>query len=153
VRLGGEDIRIPCRIYSSEPDGRSAGALSDAQRVILSCLYARHHDGFVREKYLGHLLHSAEAWVSPFVLQLLGEYVLEIILVIANEIAALRSDPYTAFVAGNPGFLELTRRRIISYWDCYYRRQFPTFRHYPGFQVFNAMAWWGKHDARRLLRR
>ena len=27
-----------------------------------------------------------------------------------------------AFVASNPDFVRLTRARVASYWDCYFRR-------------------------------
>jgi hypothetical protein len=153
VHLGGDDLRIPYRFYSPEPRKLSAAALTETQRAILNCVYTRHDDGFVREKYLRQLLASREAWVPPFVLQLVGEYVVEIILVVANQIDCLRAGAYAAFVAANPEFLALTRRRIISYWDCYYRQQFTVFRSYPAFQVLHTMGWWGKQDARRLWSR
>jgi hypothetical protein len=153
VRLHGEVLRVPCRIYSPEPDGLSAATLSDRQRLILACLYTRHHDGHVREKYLGQVLHSEEAWVPPFVLQLVGEYVLEIILVVASQIDCLRTDRYAEFAADNPGFLSLTRQRIISYWNCYFCREFPHFGHHPAFRLLKVLGWWGKRDARRLLNR
>ncbi len=153
VRLQGEDVHIPHRIYSVEPDELSLEELSGIQPAILACLFSRHHDGLVREKYLRQLLPVQESWVPPFVIQLVGEYVLEIILTVACDIRYLRDGCYAAFAAENPAFLGLLRQRIISYWDCYYRRQFPRFQHNPAFQVFKALGWWNKHDARRLSNR
>ena len=37
------------------------------------------------------------------------------------------------FVVNNPKFLELTARRIESYWDCYYRRT--NRAEYAGFRI------------------
>jgi hypothetical protein len=34
--------------------------------------------------------------------------------------------------AENPGFFELTRQRAISYWNEYYRHDFPSRDDYPG---------------------
>ena len=120
---------------------------------MLACIFTRHHDGFVRQKYLERLLLRKELWIPPFVLQLVGEYVIEIIHRIARHIDVLRSDSYSQFVAENPDFIALTKRRIISYWDCYYRLTYPRFRDYVGFQVIDSLNLWRVQDAGRLLAR
>ncbi len=51
VRIGGEPIEIPSRIYFAEPDWFAMKNMSRQQELILSALYTRHHDGYVREKY------------------------------------------------------------------------------------------------------
>jgi len=79
ITISGELIHIPSRIYSPEPRPASLYGLSAQELVILACIYTRHHDGFIRQKYLEKLFSQDEIWVCPFVLQLIGEYVVEII--------------------------------------------------------------------------
>lgn len=74
----------------------------------------------------------------PFVIQLVGEYVLEILVTIQHGLAELDTPgtsqhaAYGQFLAGNPGFLALTSQRVTSYWNCYYRSKYPDRRDYPG---------------------
>lgn len=152
IMLKGEVLRIPSRIYSPEPARGAMSGLSDSQRIILACLYTRHHDGHVREKYLLQLVTSGQAWVPAFVIQLLGEYVVEITLVVVKEIDRLRDDHCRRFAAENPGFMSLTRQRIISYWHCYSRAEFKYFRDYPAYQAMSALGYWDKNAGRRLLK-
>ena len=81
-------------------------------------------------------------------LQLVGEYVVEIIDSIDIQLAESfvvnpgMKETYGRFVTSNPGFLEITEQRVISYWNCYYRRRWPNLARvdpgpedYPGFRV------------------
>ena len=109
------------------------------QRLVLACIYTRHHDGFVRHDRLSHVLGSGELWTAPFILRLIGEYVVEIVISIAGALAA---DPgirhsCVQVAAENPDFIELTRQRAVSYWDCYYRRQYPRLGSYPGMEALH----------------
>ncbi|MFD8649867.1 hypothetical protein [Streptomyces mirabilis] len=79
VEVQGETVVIPSRIYNEEPDTGFERALSGTQQMILHCLYSRHHDGRVRQRHLEQITASGEPWAVPFVVQLAGEYVLEII--------------------------------------------------------------------------
>lgn len=92
------------------------------------------------------ILESEQDWVPPFVIQLLGEYVLEIILLLNSRLQDLRKPNYLRFLNENPIFLDLTRSRVVSYWDCYYRRgKFPRLQEYVGFQTINELeSWIGK---------
>jgi hypothetical protein len=74
--VGAEPVSIPYRIYN--PVVRSGAALSDEGLLALACLYSRHNDGRVRQAQVARILDSDDEAVVPFVLQLLGEYVLEI---------------------------------------------------------------------------
>lgn len=151
VSISNEPVYIPCRIYSPEP--KMSSQISDLQRTIISCIYTRHHDGFVREKYLASLFGSSFSWVPPFVLQLVGEYVLEIVTLIHRHIDELDPLIYNCFAKENEDFIALTKARAISYWDCYYRWQNWKFRDYAPFQVMNGLGLWEGSEARRILRR
>jgi hypothetical protein len=139
VVVGGEVLHIPARIYSPEVGANTLIDLTTSARIVLDCLFTRHHDGHVREKYLRAVISSQASWVPPFVIQLLGEYVAEIHLVIRRHLDGLVSDTYHRFVADNPAFIELTRQRIASYWNCYYRASRSQLRDYAAHQVIEVL--------------
>ena len=119
VVIDGEVLHIPARIYSPEVGADALVGLTTSARTALECLFTRHHDGHVREKYLGAVISSQLSWVPPFVIQLLGEYVAEIHVAIRQHIGGLGGAAYRRFVAENPVFIALTRQRVASYCNCY----------------------------------
>jgi hypothetical protein len=137
VEVRGEAVAIPERIHHPEPAADAAHALTGAQRVVLHCLYSRHHDGRVRQRHAERVVASTEPWVVPFVVRLAGEYVLEIVQAIAHGLpdlavpGSVHRGLYGEFVVRNPAFFALTQRRVVSYWTCYYRRTYPAFGTYP----------------------
>ena len=139
------DVEIPERIYNPEPEPDREKALAADCRQVLACLYTRHHDGHVRQRRLNEVIHLTEAWVAPFVIRLIGEYVVEILDDIRKGLSALEvagslhRAQYAAFGAANPEFLELTSQRVVSYWNCYYRSQYPRLSDYPGFQLMSSL--------------
>ncbi|MGH7790165.1 MAG: hypothetical protein ACRERC_25080 [Candidatus Binatia bacterium] len=137
VVVGGESLHIPSRVYFPVPDERALARHSDSGRVLLGCIYTRHHDGHVREKFLAEIISSPLNWVPPFVIQLLGEYVIEIHRLILCSAGYLGQATYTQFVAENPQFIRLTRQRAASYWDCYYRGALRTLDDYPATQALD----------------
>ena len=139
VSTGGGLVAIPQRIYNHEP--RSFRALSETQQLMFHCVYSRHHDGFVRQKHLRALLESREDWVSPFVVRLIGEYVLPIVQDIHAAIAtsSVQRERLARFASENPLFMELTRQRAVSYWNAYYRHDYPHAIDYPGIAALNEL--------------
>jgi hypothetical protein len=150
VQVEGEWLNIPFRIYESEVLPHAANILPEANRAIVACLYTRHQDGFVREREVLKILPVDEPWVVPFVVQLAGEYVVQIIEHMCENVDLMPLDRYRQFAADNPAFIDLTKARAISYWDCYYRREFPQFGDYPAFQFLNALGLWERRTSRRL---
>jgi hypothetical protein len=137
VRVEGESVTIPYRLYNPELPSTLSDRLSATQTKILHCLYTRHHDGHVRQRHLNQIIHDTDPWIVPFVVQLIGEYVLEIVTAIRRELTdvdhpgAPHHQAYGRFIAANPDFLFLTSQHVASYWDCYYRNRYPH-RYYPG---------------------
>src|ERR1700722_1712020 len=66
IQLGNEQLSIPYRFYFNEPDLEKEGKLSATQRIILNCIYLRHHNGFLRQKRLEQLIGKNEYWATPF---------------------------------------------------------------------------------------
>ncbi|MFJ9110240.1 hypothetical protein [Streptomyces sp. NPDC102283] len=145
VEVQGETVAIPSRVYNEEPGTECGRALSETQQMILHCLYSRHHDGRVRQRHLERIVASGESWAVPFVVRLVGEYVLEIITSIAHGLPGL-AEPgsaqrrlYGDFIARNPAFFARTERRVVSYWSCYYRWEYGAFGTYPGCVLLEAL--------------
>lgn len=136
VSVDGQSVVIPYRLYNDEPTAEAG--LSVTQQLVLDCLYTRHHDGRVRHRRLEHIMGSTQPWVIPFVVQLAGEYVLEIIATIQHELTELdrpgtsQHAAYGQFLARNSAFLAITGQRVASYWNCYFRSSYPERRSYPG---------------------
>ncbi|MDX3093560.1 hypothetical protein PV417_03095 [Streptomyces sp. ME19-03-3] len=138
-------VRIPVRLYHDEPHADEVAALTARQRLVLHCLFAMHHDGYIRQRHAAHIAGVAEPWAVPFVVRLTGEYVLEIVgdirarlteaLVPGSEARRV----YGRFAAGHPEFLAITERRAVSYWNAYRRRRFPAFAGHPAAAVLDLL--------------
>ncbi|NGO78746.1 hypothetical protein G6045_24250 [Streptomyces sp. YC504] len=138
VVVQDQRVAIPGRIYHDEPSADVVASLSSSQLQLLHCLYTRHCDGRVRQRHLEKVVGSVDPWVVPFVVQLVGEYVLEIVCVIRDELLDLAAPDtlghltYGRFLADNPAYFARIERRVVSYWNCYHRRAYVSFRGYPG---------------------
>lgn len=145
LTVQGDPVVIPRRIYNSTPATELVQEDSEA-RLAIDCLYTRHHDGFVRQSALRRVLASAEhPWTVPFVLQLLGEYVIEIcddIERFAETQLTIRrgwAQQVRSFADENPEFIVLTRQRATSYWQCYYRGPHLCRGTYPGLRALTLL--------------
>lgn len=140
VLMRGEVLSAPSRLYVEPNDlrlviARSSGD-TDARTLTLS-LATRHNNGYFREECLRQLLALDRPWGVPFIVQLLGEYVIEIVEVIASAIAETGAARFAEFALENPAFMTLTRQRATSYWDCYHRRRFPSLPTYPAIKALD----------------
>src|SRR6266700_3005567 len=136
VRVSGENVFIPRRIYHGPLDVSAGFRLrftNTLQQEMIDCIFSRHADGFIREKHLKRIVQSRYVWIPPFVIQLAGEYVIEILRAIEQALPHLDSAVYGDFVRSNPEFIQKTKQGIASYWDCYHR-SVPR-EQYPGFRV------------------
>jgi hypothetical protein len=120
ARVSGQDVFLPIRIYN-EPIKEETLDLTPLQRQLLSCLFTRHHDGFVRQQRLTKIITSGHEWIPPFVIRLVGEYVIEILAVIHSNLGSLNRTLYRDFLKENQAFFSLTEQRVQSYWSCNYR--------------------------------
>ena len=135
VTVDTEGVLIPYRLQHNTALIRR-GQLRKIQNQLLDCILTRHGDGVLRQEYLGRIIGLNQVWVPPFVIQLLGEYVVEILRVIEANLGNLDNALYARFLRDNPDFLALTEQRVISYWDCYYRFSCRK-EDYPGFRAIH----------------
>jgi hypothetical protein len=139
VCVQGEVLAIPYRVYYQEGLVLKCAELPDIQGLAALCLGTRHGDGFLREKCLKRIIAVEESWVVPYVIQLLGEYVLEIVQLIEHSLPTLNARLYGEFLVTNAAYYRTLRQRVISYWNVYYRWQFPEWQEYSGCRVLLAL--------------
>ena len=97
----------------------------------MACWMSRHHDGRVRQRALSLIFASASnaPWTIPFVIQLCGEYVIElgedVLAFLALELPdrPVLQEAYKRFSHQNPQFISLTGQRAASYWLDDYRNE------------------------------
>ena len=144
--VAGEPVVIPYRVYNPVPSPHLASGLSRAERDVTAAIYSRHHDGHVRQRALRALLDRDEPWTAPFIVQLLGEYVIQICADIEKftqmELPArpAMQASLSAFLRQNPCFAELTRQRAISYWSCYHRALHASRDTYPALTALSRLS-------------
>lgn len=100
----------------------------------------------IYRRRLQQIIAIDQPWAVPFVVQLLGEYVIEIVELIEAAFPAVNAGRFSEFVLENPKFIATTRRRATSYWDCYYRSRFPELRTYPATTALNAIEQMARSD-------
>lgn len=88
--------------------------------------------------------------VVPFTLQLLGEYVIEIIQFISQNTNQLKGQNYSRFIKSNPEFCARTSQRILSYWYCYFRHTSLFLNEHCGFLAAKELGLWDYHLAKKL---
>jgi hypothetical protein len=141
VVIRGERLSIPYRIHHNADETLFA-RLDATQALVYACVLTQHHDGHVRQRQIGRLAMSSEPWVAPFVVQLCGEYVIEILQTVESWLPSMHQSTYAAFFLEHPLFFQKTQDRMVSYWDCYHRWLYKQRRDYVGFRLFERFREW-----------
>lgn len=130
--VGGEEILIPRRLRFI----KAQTAISDDSRIgqMAACLQTQSGDGFDRQRALRSLLCAVQPWSAPFVVTLIGEYIVEIIEDVGAATSPSNVDAMISFISENAGCWYVTKQRVASYWNVYYRHKY-TKQNYPGFQL------------------
>jgi len=137
VYLNGEVLELPQRVYFGEYNTQS---LTLVQEQMLNCLYLCHCNGHLREYYLRKVLEVKEDFILPFISKLFGDYVIEILEVLHNELPNDTRDKLRDFFRANPLYKRRIQSRIASYWDLFYRNIYPDLKKYVGYQLFQTIA-------------
>lgn len=135
ISLEGQRLTIPYRIYCEEPVHLH---LTDTEALLLDCILTRHHNGYLREKSLRRILTAKPYFATPFIAQLLGEYVIEILSVIQANLSSILLDNLIQLKKDNPEFFNLTEKRVQSYWNCFFKGSIEK-SDYVGFQLLKAI--------------
>lgn len=78
-------------------------------------LYTRHHNGHIREIAILALMQRFAKESIPFIVQLLGEYVVEIHLRIIENITPEQKNWIQEFLQENPRYAQTIRSRLKLY--------------------------------------
>lgn len=114
-----EVLQIPARLRFR--NNHADEAIDGDIRLMVRCLRSRSSDGFERQRAVGDLLLDVRPWSAPFIVALIGEYVIEILDEIASAFSDSVPDSIVDFLAENPAYWFLTKQRVSSYWNVYYR--------------------------------
>lgn len=131
-----QKLLIPARIYFNKPTEIIYQSLTTKQQTILDCIYSRHKDGFIRQKSLEQLVDKKDTFIIPFIFKLLGEYVLEILVVADKHINENNIEAYLDFFEENQQCRQYTECRMISYWNVFYRYKYNKLKDYLGYKIF-----------------
>jgi hypothetical protein len=84
--LNNESLKMYSRIYFDEPSQVLIDTLTLKQKIILNCIYTRHHNGYLRQQKVEQLIDNKEYFITPFLIQLIGELIFEILVPINNAV-------------------------------------------------------------------
>lgn len=119
VLVEGEEVLIPARLHFLDEQVTSA---SDAESwPFVRALQTRSNDGFERQRATRDLLGRPQPAFAPFIVALIGEYVVEILEDIFAGMTPEFECQIGSFLAANPPYWNTIKRRVTSYWNAYYR--------------------------------
>lgn len=115
----GQSVLIPARLsFASE---RLQLTESDPAWKFARALQTRSNDGFERQRAARDLLIDLQPWGAPFVVALIGGYVVEILDNIAAALTPDVARTLADFIVHNQAYWQTTKQRVASYWNVYYR--------------------------------
>jgi hypothetical protein len=139
--VSGEEVIIPQRIHLIHP--RPMNTSSDSVRAgITACLLTRNTDGFRRQEGLSAIVTFNRPWSIPYIMLLVGEYVIEILMIVRDNLGELDRTLIKSFISENQEFYSVIKQRVASYWDAYYRSRYAERESYVGFQIIHEFDSW-----------
>lgn len=135
VIVDNEILTIPYRVYYDESVLSHLNGLTSMQLDIIYCIYSRHANGFVRQKCISAIIASKHSWTMPFIIRITGEYVIEILENIYSQMESTDSLNLRNFLLTNKAFYKVTKDRVASYWNYYYRMRYRQKDDFVGFKV------------------
>lgn len=140
-----EHVQVPYRLLIDEvPEIQS---LSLVQKMILHCIYSRSTNGYIRERHIKAILQEdLPNWTIPFILKISDEYVVEILELTYNSLKEKDNSKIQEFCQNNKSYLKYAYSRMISYWNCYYRREYKNLNKYIGKKLFDECFGYKKKD-------
>lgn len=135
--LNGFSITMPYRNYFLEPTCKEIENLNKIEKTILSCIYSRSYDGFVRAKHINILFSLGYPnWVIPYIFKVSDEYVIEILQLVYDQLSNVDTQQFKLFCQNNFSSFVLSYNRMISYWNEFYRFDCYRFKDYVGRKLF-----------------
>ena len=135
VQVDFQTVFIPMRLHIS-PDWLVSTETAEV-RCFVNALETRSNDGFERQRAARKLLENLRPWGAPFILALIGEYVVEILQDISNIMTHEGEQELSSFIRNNELFWNTIKQRVMSYWNVYYRSN--SRDGYVGFELVNRL--------------
>jgi hypothetical protein len=119
VKVNQQNVVLPFRLHFVGNDLPMNSR--DEAWLFARALQTRSNDGYERQRAARDLLAGFEAWCAPFIIALIGEYLIEIMDDVAAGLTPEVIGGLAEFIAQNGAYWETTKRRVVSYWNAYYR--------------------------------
>lgn len=121
VQAEGQSVLIPERLNFVSDDLQLTE--SEDAWLLARALQTRSNDGFQRQRAARDLLTDLQPWAAPFIVSLIGEYIVEILDDVAAALTHESTQTLGTFISHNQAYWNTTKRRVMSYWNEYYRWQ------------------------------
>lgn len=137
ILLNGEKITFPYRVYYPDELENTQEGFTAAQQIIYHCIFSRSCNGYVREKHVRALL-AAEMpdWAMPYIIKVCDEYVIEIPELVYGCLKDADTTLYKELCKKNLPLFLYGYRRMISYWNEFYRSECPEYAQYIGRRLY-----------------
>ncbi len=119
VQVEAQCVLIPARLHFMFD--RLPLTENDEAWPFARALQTRSNDGFERQRAAADLLTDLRPWGAPFIVALIGEYVVEILDDVAAALTPELARTLGAFIVCNEPYWNTTKQRVASYWNVYYR--------------------------------
>lgn len=156
AEVDGVSVAIPYRVYFPPASIDDIVSLTNLQQAIFASFMTRHHDGHQREYWAKVLCGSATSWNAPFLAALLGDYVIQVLDVVGENLTDEWNPIMVQYATENQISLRALNHRILTYWTIYYRYYNSNIRiltDYPGYRVANQLGLWDRRTAPKLLKK
>lgn len=135
--IEGQSINMPISIFNLEVPADNLRELTKRQRLILHCVYSRHHDGYIREKHMKNILASDyEEWAIPYIVKISEEHVVEIVQLVYDQLRESDISRIRQFCANNVVPFATGYNRMVNFWNERHRWNHYHFKYYVGKKLF-----------------
>lgn len=150
--VNNEMVQIPYRIYYNQVYSKKIETLTEIQKIIYYCILTRHHNGYLREKYVRLLLQTKyPQWVMPFIIKMCDDYVLEIVTAIYEFLKNKDNTALKEFCAVNKRVVRNNYDRMLNFWYEYDKTLCPDFYEYVGRKLFRDCLGYSRKLRKRKL--
>lgn len=105
--------------------------------TVYWCLQTRNRDGVIREKCLCRILESDyPSWAIPFIIEASTDPVVGVVAAIYEKMKGKANDKIRTYYRNDLKKFRHDYSKTISYWNEYYRHNYPEYKDYPGYKLF-----------------
>lgn len=135
INFYGQEFYIPDRLNICEHS--YIDRASNNIKYMYYCLLTRNYNGRIRENYLNEILNSNYPnWVIPYIVKASSDYVKEIVILLYKILKDKDNSKIKKYCFDNKEIIRYYYSVMISYWNLYYRLDYPNYKDYPGYKLF-----------------